>query len=138
MHSRHLAALAVVALGIALGGALSAQAPRPAGSTRTDLRRHDLSTPGQEVLQARVDFAPGASFPAHRHRGDERVLLLEGGYVDDSGTEYGPGDLHEMPKGSSHGFRVLPDEPCVAAAVYRGRLRFASWPLRLLAWILRR
>jgi quercetin dioxygenase-like cupin family protein len=64
---------------MALGSvALSAQAPRPPGSTRTDLQRHDLSIPGWEVLQARVDFAPGASFPAHRHPGEEIIYVLSG------------------------------------------------------------
>ena len=46
------------------GSPLAPRQPRPAGTTRTDLQRHDLSIPGREVLQARVDFAPGASFPA--------------------------------------------------------------------------
>ena len=30
------------------------------GVTRTDLQRHDLSTPGREVIQARFELAPGA------------------------------------------------------------------------------
>ena len=75
MHSKVLAAMALAA-GSAM--ALSAQAPRPAGTTRTDLQRHDLGTPGKEVLQARVDFAPGARFPAHRHPGEEIIYVLEG------------------------------------------------------------
>jgi quercetin dioxygenase-like cupin family protein len=29
------------------------------GSKRTDLQRHDLSAPGREVIQVRVDFDPG-------------------------------------------------------------------------------
>ena len=49
-----------------------------AKSTRTDLQRHDLGIPGWEVLQARVDFAPGASFPAHRHPGEEIIYVLSG------------------------------------------------------------
>nr|WP_250893654.1 cupin domain-containing protein [Croceibacterium selenioxidans] len=57
---------------------LAAQAPRPPGSTRTDLQRHDLSIPGWETIQARVDFAPGANFPAHRHPGEEIIYVLEG------------------------------------------------------------
>jgi quercetin dioxygenase-like cupin family protein len=75
VRSKFLAAIAL-ALGAAV--ALSAQPPRPPGSTRTDLQRHDLSIPGHEVLQARVDFAPGASFPAHRHPGEEIIYVLEG------------------------------------------------------------
>jgi len=68
------------AIALALGStlALSAQAPRPPGSTRTDLQRHDLSIPGRETIQARIDFAPGASFPAHRHPGEEIIYVLEG------------------------------------------------------------
>jgi hypothetical protein len=34
--------------------------------------------------------------------------------------------------------RLFPNETCVAAAVYRGRLRFSALPLRFLAWVLRR
>lgn len=75
MHSRYLAAI-VLAVGTA--AALSAQAPRPPGSTRTDLQRHNLAVPGKEVLQARVDLAPGAQFPAHRHPGEEIIYVLEG------------------------------------------------------------
>jgi quercetin dioxygenase-like cupin family protein len=55
-----------------------AMPPRPAGTTRTDLQRHDLSVAGWESLQARVDFAPGASFPAHKHPGEEIIYVLEG------------------------------------------------------------
>jgi len=48
------------------------------GITRTDLQRHDLSTPGREAIQVRVDFAPGAAFGRHRHPGEEIVYVIEG------------------------------------------------------------
>ena len=68
--------LAVAAIFIALTQhAASAQQP---GIKRTDLQRHDLSVPGREVVQVRVDFAPGASFPKHSHPGEEIVNVLEG------------------------------------------------------------
>jgi quercetin dioxygenase-like cupin family protein len=69
-----------MAIALILGSSamLAAQAPRPPGSTRTDLQRHDLSIPGWETIQARVDFAPGANFPAHRHPGEEIIYVLEG------------------------------------------------------------
>jgi quercetin dioxygenase-like cupin family protein len=51
---------------------------RPAGTTRVDLQRHDLTIKGWESLQARVDFAPGASFPRHRHLGEEIIYVIEG------------------------------------------------------------
>jgi quercetin dioxygenase-like cupin family protein len=49
-----------------------------AGITRTDLMRDDLSTPGREVIQALVKFAPGASAPRHSHPGEELVYVVEG------------------------------------------------------------
>jgi quercetin dioxygenase-like cupin family protein len=45
---------------------------------RTDLQRHDLSAPGREAVQVRVDFDPGAAFPRHKHPGEEIVYVLEG------------------------------------------------------------
>jgi quercetin dioxygenase-like cupin family protein len=61
-------------------------ASAPAGATaqaapaigRVDLQRHDLSTPGREAIQTRVDFAPGAFAPRHRHPGEEIVFVLRG------------------------------------------------------------
>jgi quercetin dioxygenase-like cupin family protein len=45
-----------------VGGALAPHMaqPQPPGVTRTDLQRHDLSIPGREVVQVRVELAPGA------------------------------------------------------------------------------
>ncbi|HTU09414.1 MAG TPA: cupin domain-containing protein [Allosphingosinicella sp.] len=70
--------LAAIALALAGAIALPAQAPRPPGSTRTDLQRHDLSIAGWESIQARIDFAPGARFPMHRHPGEEIIYVLQG------------------------------------------------------------
>ena len=66
------AALLIVASSLALH---MAQAP---GITRTDLQRHDLSVPGREVVQVRVDFAPGVAFPPHSHPGEEIAYVIEG------------------------------------------------------------
>jgi hypothetical protein len=43
------------------------------GIKRTDLQRHDLSAPGREVIQVRVDFDPGAR-QAAPHAGEVTVL----------------------------------------------------------------
>jgi quercetin dioxygenase-like cupin family protein len=67
-------AAAIVAGGLALHTA-EAQGP---GITRTDLQQHDLSVPGREVVQVRVDFAPGVVAPAHKHPGEEIVYAIEG------------------------------------------------------------
>ncbi len=49
-----------------------------AGTRRTDLQRHDLSAPGREVIQVRVDFDPGYVSPKHTHFGEEIIYVLEG------------------------------------------------------------
>jgi len=51
---------------------------QPAGIKRTDLQRQDLVVPGREVVQVRVDFAPGAAFARHSHPGEEIAYVLEG------------------------------------------------------------
>jgi hypothetical protein len=82
-------------------------------------------------------FAPGLTFPEHRHRGHESVLLLEGSYTDRSGNVFRTGDMHEMGEGSEHGFVVAPDEPCIAAACHHG-IEFSSRFLQLLARLFER
>jgi quercetin dioxygenase-like cupin family protein len=49
-----------------------------AGTKRTELQRHDLSVPGREVVQVRVDFDPGYVSPRHTHPGEEIIYVLEG------------------------------------------------------------
>jgi quercetin dioxygenase-like cupin family protein len=49
---------------------------QPPGITRTGLQRHDLSVPGREVIQSRVDLAPGIVAPEHRHPGEEMVYAI--------------------------------------------------------------
>jgi quercetin dioxygenase-like cupin family protein len=60
---------------IRFAGQAHAQQP---GITRAELQRHDLDIPGREEVQARIDFAPGASFPRHSHPGDEIIYVLKG------------------------------------------------------------
>jgi quercetin dioxygenase-like cupin family protein len=63
-----------------------------------------------------VRIDAGARFPHHRHLGQERVLVLEGGYRDEpSGRLYLPGDWHEMPAGTTHAYTALPDQPLLLA-----------------------
>lgn len=61
-----------------LASASATANPAPAGVTRTDLQRHDLSIPGRETVQARIDIAPGAVAPWHRHPGEEVIYIVEG------------------------------------------------------------
>jgi quercetin dioxygenase-like cupin family protein len=48
------------------------------GVTRTDLLRHVLSVAGREVVQVRVDIAPGVLAPNHSHPGEEVAYVIEG------------------------------------------------------------
>jgi quercetin dioxygenase-like cupin family protein len=64
---------------IAVSGlALSVGQSQQPGIKRTDLLRHELSVPGREAIQVRVDFAPGVAFPAHSHPGEEIAYVIEG------------------------------------------------------------
>ena len=67
-------AVLLVGSGLALHTA-RAQAP---GIKRTDLQQHDLSVPGREVVQVRVDVAPGVVAPRHSHPGEEIIYVIEG------------------------------------------------------------
>jgi quercetin dioxygenase-like cupin family protein len=75
MKMGHLLAivLSIAAIGLPLCAARSQQ-----GVTRTPLQRHDLGIPGREMVQVRVDLAPGVSFPRHSHPGEEIVYVIEG------------------------------------------------------------
>lgn len=59
------------------GTAALGQSTAP-GVTRIDLQRHDLSIEGRETVQARIEIAPGAAAPWHRHPGEEVIYILEG------------------------------------------------------------
>jgi quercetin dioxygenase-like cupin family protein len=98
-------------MGVALlvgGGAVApdlAQAQQP-GSRRTDLQRHNLSAPGREVVQVRVDFDPGYVSPRHTHPGEEIIYVLEGTLEYEIGSKppvrVQAGDVLFVPAGTIH------------------------------------
>jgi quercetin dioxygenase-like cupin family protein len=72
---------------------------------RTVLQQHDLSITGQETVQARIDFAPGASFGNHIHPGEEVIYVLEGSFeyeVEGKPVTLKPGDVLFIPAGTIH------------------------------------
>ena len=76
MNALVLPLVATLVVGVAAAvHAVSAQAP---GIGRTDLLRHDLTVPGREVVQVRVDIAPGVLAARHRHPGEEVAYVIEG------------------------------------------------------------
>jgi quercetin dioxygenase-like cupin family protein len=74
MNAMGAMAAALLTLGSLPGVALA----QPTGIKRTDLQRHDLSVPGREAVQVRVDIDPGVAFGRHTHPGEEIIYVLAG------------------------------------------------------------
>src|ERR1700730_7449060 len=70
--------MAIAALIATSGLALHVAQAQLVGTRRIDLQRHDLSAPGREVIQARVEIDPGVTSPRHTHPGEETIYVLEG------------------------------------------------------------
>ena len=81
------------------------------GVKRTDLQRNDLSAPGREVIQVRVDIASGGMFPRHSHPGEEIVYVIEGSleYRLDGRppVTLNAGDVLFIPAGAIHAVKNL-------------------------------
>jgi quercetin dioxygenase-like cupin family protein len=77
MKTARIMAMAIA--GLIVGAlALGAAPPQQTGLKRTELQRHDLSAPGREVIQARVEIDPGVTSLRHSHPGEEIIYVLEG------------------------------------------------------------
>ena len=76
MNTARIMAVAVLIVGSGL--ALHVARAQQPGGKRTDLQRHDLSVPGREVVQARVELDPGVASGKHWHPGEEIIYVLEG------------------------------------------------------------
>lgn len=78
MKTLNFASTAVSALSLLafiFTGTASAQ---QSGIKRTDLQRYDLSVPGYETVQARIDFEAHTAFGKHSHPGEEVIYVLDG------------------------------------------------------------
>jgi putative transcriptional regulator len=63
-----------------------------------------------------IKMEPGCSYPAHRHRGPEELLILAGGYRDERG-EHRAGDFVRYEDRTVHHPVALDGEPCVFFAI---------------------
>jgi quercetin dioxygenase-like cupin family protein len=70
--------MVAAALIVASGMAVHLAQAQLAGTRLIDLQRHDLSAPGREFIQARVEIDPGMTAPRHSHPGEEIIYVLEG------------------------------------------------------------
>lgn len=102
MKTIGILALVVLIVGGAFG--LNVRSARQSGTKRTDLQRHDLSAPGREVIQVRVDFAPGYVAPMHTHPGEEIIYVIEGTLYEIAGkkSKVNAGDVLFVPAETPH------------------------------------
>jgi quercetin dioxygenase-like cupin family protein len=95
------------------------QAP---GIRRTDLQQHDLSIPGHEVIQNRVDLGPEAPAVRHRHPGEEIIYVLEGSLeYDIDGQEprtFHAGEVLLVPRETVHAVRNVGSGNAAELATY--------------------
>ncbi|MFS8980654.1 cupin domain-containing protein [Cupriavidus necator] len=70
--------VAATLLVVGSGLALQAAQAQMVGIHRTDLLKEDISAPGREAVQVRVDIDEGAFAPMHSHPGEEVAYVLEG------------------------------------------------------------
>jgi quercetin dioxygenase-like cupin family protein len=108
MKNLQIAAMAALVAGAILAP-FGTQAQN--GVTRTDLQRHDLSAPGREAIQVRVDLAPGVAFGKHTHPGEEIIYVLEGTLEyqleDKPPVTLKAGDVLFIPAGTVHSAKNL-------------------------------
>ena len=92
------------------------------GTKRIDLQRHDLSAPGREVVQVRVEFDPGYVAPRHTHPGEEIIYVLEGTleyYIEGRPpATVKPGDVLFVPAGTIHSVKNIGSDKGAELATY--------------------
>jgi len=124
MSHRHLRALRVLSSAVLLAANLFTlpAAAAQAGVTRTDLQRHDLSAPGREAVQVRVDLAPGVAFGRHSHPGEEIIYVLAGAIEYDvegkRPVTLKAGDVLFIPAGTVHAAKNVGVETASELATY--------------------
>jgi quercetin dioxygenase-like cupin family protein len=104
MKATHIIAISILTVASAM--ALQFASAQQPGVNRTELQRHDLSVPGREVIQMRVEIDPGVALPTHSHPGEEIVYVLDGSWefqVEGKGARaLEAGDVSFVPAGVKH------------------------------------
>lgn len=114
--------LLLAALIIATGGAQQGAQAQLSGIERTELMKEDLSAPGREVVQVRVEFPPGVVAAWHSHPGEELVYVVEGllEYQLDgrSPVTLKAGEVLFIPAGTPHAVRNVGQGAAAELATY--------------------
>jgi quercetin dioxygenase-like cupin family protein len=122
-NMRRTRVVAVGAAAVASGLVLHTLQAQQAGITRIDLQRHDLSSPGREVIQTIVELAPGVRSSRHTHPGEEIVYVLEGAPLEyevegKPTVTLKPGDVLFIPAGTAHAARNVGNRKGAELATY--------------------
>jgi quercetin dioxygenase-like cupin family protein len=92
------------------------------GIKRTVLQQHDLSSPGREAVQVRIDFDPGTSFPNHVHPGEEIIYVLGGSLeyqvAGQASVTLKAGDVLFIPAGTVHSAKNIGNVGAAELATY--------------------
>jgi quercetin dioxygenase-like cupin family protein len=103
-------------------GGASGRVQQAPGLWRTDLQQHDLSAPGREVVQQRVDIGPEAPVVKHTHPGEEVIYILEGSLeyqIEGQPTRTcNAGDALTVPAGAVHAVRNVGSGNAAELATY--------------------
>jgi quercetin dioxygenase-like cupin family protein len=101
--------------------ALTASQAQQLGTARVDLQRRDLSIPGREAIQVRVDLAPGTVAGRHSQPGEELIYVLQGTFEyeeDGRRMTLTAGDVLFIPAGAVHAARNVGAETASELATY--------------------
>lgn len=78
MKTTRLIAAAALLIAGSMTTLRMAEAQQMQGIQRTDLIKNEISVPGHEAVQVRVDIDPGTTSIKHSHPGEEIAYVLEG------------------------------------------------------------
>lgn len=121
MHLRIAAAAMIATASLAIQPAHTHDV-RLGDIKRTPLMTQDLSVPGRQVVQVRVDFPRGTAAVRHNHPGEELVYVIEG--VLEYRLDGRPpvtlvaGDVLLIPYGTHHSVRNVGSGNAAELATY--------------------
>jgi quercetin dioxygenase-like cupin family protein len=123
VHMKTTRIAVVAAVIVASGLVLHVARAQPAGITRIDLQRHDLSIRGREVVQTIVELGPGVTSSRHTHPGEEIVYVLEGAPLEYAlegrpPVTLKPGEVLFIPAGTIHSAKNVGSQKGAELATY--------------------
>ena len=118
----YITMLVLASAGLTCGFQSSSNMMQPLKIKRTELQRHDLSVPGRESIQVRIDFEAGAAFGKHSHPGEEVIYVLEGSFEYEvegkPPVKLKAGDVLFIPAGTIHAAKNVGTTNAAELATY--------------------